>query len=321
MTDDVKAVKLSELSSLVGEFFDSDYYVRRWGIQGRWGGSDFPALTAIPEMDRKDFTHVFSFRSWSGRFGPPPSWQESNPVIAQRLTLDSCPELSTLWALGKPAQRNQILHTVYDTTKQVMGYLRSISTLENESSGSFLSRGCRHATFVERVTDEGIPRIRTTVLIAQQYRIWGNKEVRFPLDLEPGAASALFRRCEWRRLTDRIGTFGLTPKTRIPRNLFAPLADKAVSRNETSASMLGWPDEPQPRLSWQMQAAAKGFGPKQVQDSFNAARDLGLVVNLLRNNLTPIGPKVISEAVFRSQKSKDSPAKSMSPYSPNSPSF
>lgn len=301
MNDDVKPVRLSELPSLIQEFFSPDYVLNRNGLAGVWRGSDFPVLRTVPEMTKENFANVFSFHSWNGKNGPSKSWQESNPVIAQRLTFDSSPELSTLWALGDQQQRLDIIRTVQSTTKQTMGYIWDIANLESESSRGFLSRGCRFAQFLERVSPEQTPRLRTTVLIAQQYRIWGNKEVTFPLEFEPGTPSALFRRCEWRRLTDRIGTFGMTPKTRIPKNLFSPPSHLPPSAKKFPTEQEYVERQENNRLSWRQQAAEKGFGPEDVQVAFQAAKRLGNIVNLLRNNLTPLGPKVFTEAAIRLQ--------------------
>ena len=301
-TGDVRPVRLSELPALADEFFGLGFRENRLGLGGMWGGSDIGRLRLDRSVDRETFGNIFGFRRPTGDQLPSREWRESDPVVAQRITFTGNPLVSTLWGLGGPKQCVALIEARHHATEQAMKLLRRVAVLESESTLPLLRRGCLYANFLSGAAPDQTPRLETNLLIAQQYRMPDGKEVHFPLVLAPGAVSELIARWEWRRLSDAVGTFGLTERTQVPDNLFTapsmldlrraepPLPGSAADRRLAGAELFE---------AWWNQAAAKGFGRKQVESMFAAGRLLGKVVRWERNNLGPEGVEAAYHAVAR----------------------
>ncbi len=299
---DIKPVRLSELPALLDEFFGLAYRENRLGIGGTWDGSGFAAMGLNPSVDRETFVNVFSFRSPAGDHGPSRQWREEDPIIAHRITYSGNPLVSKLWGLGNPEQRKALVEARTNATTQAMKLLRLVSAFESESNFPILGRGCLHANFLSGAALDQKPRLETNILIANQYRLPSGSEVHFPLNLSPGAASELINRWEWRRLSDSLGTFGLTERTQVPDNLFTTptLKDLGASKTTLPGSVTDR------RLAgaelfkaWHNQAADRGFGPEKVQSIFTAGKLLGAIIRWERNNLSPDGVQAAYHAVAR----------------------
>ena len=275
MSSDIEPIHLDRLLEVVEELFGADYGSRRLGTPGRWGGSDLQRLGLDGPVERFHFENLFTFHDPHGRIRTPEGWMTDNPVVGQRLTFEAKPEISALWALGNPRQRQEVASSHANAVSQTMSTLHSLALLESERPHPVFERGCLFASFTEGAAEDLTPRLRTSVLICQQYRLPDGQAVGFPLELAPGTARTIFERCEWRHLSDTIGVLGMTPGTRVPDSLFKPITD--TSRK--------WPwtvSEPEQKLSssqmmgrWRAQAAKAGFGPVEVQQVFDSARRLG----------------------------------------------
>ena len=300
--NDIKPVRLSELPALLDEFFGLAYRVNRLGIGGIWDGSGFASMGLNRAVDRETFVNVFSFRSPAGDHGPSQQWREQDPIIAQCITYTGNPLVSKLWGLGNPEQCKALIEARTNATTQAMKLLRLVSSFESESTFPILGRGCLHANFLSGAAEDQTPRLESTILIANQYRLPNGSEVHFPLNLAPGAASELINRWEWRRLSDSLGTFGLTERTQVPDNLFTPPTLKDLGPLETT--LLG--NVADRRLAgaelfkaWHNQAASNGFGPEKVQAIFEAGKLIGGITRWERNNFSPDGIKSAYHALAR----------------------
>lgn len=303
---DIQPVRLSELPNLVEEFFARGYREHRFGLGGTWMGSDLSWLRLDRSVDRETFGKVFSFRSPAGDQLPPPEWSETDPIVAQRINFTGNPLVSRLWGLSSPARRLSLVGMRSLATEQAVKFLQKVALLESESDLPILGRGCHCAVFHSGAAPDQTPRLETTVLFAQQYRLPSGKEVHFPLVLAPGAVSELIGRWEWRRLSENLGTFGLTERTQIPENLFSTPTLRDLGRT----------DEPHlnRRLggselfaAWRNQAAIKGFDEDRVEAMFQAGRLLGKVVRWDRNGLDPEGLKAVYHAVARTGSQLSTP--------------
>lgn len=299
---DVQVVHLNELPALLEDFFGLDYAPNRLGLPGQWGGSDLWLQGLKGRVQRQDLENLLTFRNRSGSFGPRQGWADGNPVIAQRLTLDARPDVTTMWALGSPAQREMIAKAHFYAVRQTMDLIHNLSLLESESVRPLLGRGCLSARFLQGAAEDQTPRLRTTVVIAQQYRLSNGHEVHFPLDVSPGTANDLFSRWEWRRLTDQVGALGLTRGTRVPTDLFSPPKLETLTKN----GLVGTTFTTDRRLArgelfeaWRLQAGAKGFGPEQVQEVFQAAFRLGRSIRASWQIFTPDSVWALWDAASR----------------------
>jgi hypothetical protein len=303
MKNDIQSIRLNDVSSLVDEFFGLDYRSNRLGLPGRWGGSDLRRLGVVNTVGRDEFSNVFTFRNPSGDSGPAHGWSADNPVVAQRLTFESNAAVSTLWALGTPAQRNLIAHAHLRATEQTMELLRTFSLLESESRFPLMGRGCLYASFLQGAAEDQTPRLRTSVFIAQQYRLANGFEAHFPLELQPGTISELFTFGEWSRLADQFGTLGLTSGTRVPDGLFSPPSLATLA----SEARVQDPAFQNRRLAgrelfaaWFIQAEEKGFGPSEVAQVFESAKRLGHVLRARHYPLTPDSARAVWDSLTRS---------------------
>ena len=287
MNPDIVSVHLDSLPGVIEELFGANYESRRLVSPGQWGGSDLQRLGLDGPVERSHFQNIFTFNDAHRRIATPGARMEDNPVVAQRLTFEARPEVTALWALGNPRQRQDIATSHVNAVRQTMTSIHSLALHESEPPNPVLGCGCLFASFTEGAAENLIPRLRTSVMICQQYRLPDGQGVQFPLNLAPGTAEALFERWEWRRLTDRIGVLGSTPETRVPENLFKPLAAAK------GASLQAIP-ETSPKLSkseilshWKAQAAQAGFGAAEVQKVFSAAyrhgRDIHAREQVLRS--------------------------------------
>ncbi len=302
MSSDIQPVRLSQLPDLTEEFFGLGYRDNRLGFGGLWAGSDMARLGLDRSVDRETFGNIFSFRSAAGDHVPPREWRETDPVIAQRINFTGNPLVSTLWGLGGRKECLALIEARHQATEQAMKLLRRVSVLESESKLPLLRRGCLYAAFLSGAAPDQTPRLETNILIAQQYRLPNGKDVHFPLDLASGAVSELIARSEWRRLSETLGTFGLTERTQVPENLFTPPSLRDLRPTERPQPG-GVPDRrlagPELILAWRNQAGSKGFGREQVKAMFEAGRLLGKVVRWERNNLGPEGFAAAYHAVAR----------------------
>lgn len=302
VSSDVQPVRLSELPSLIDEFFGLGYRENRLGFGGLWAGSDIARLGLDRSVDRETFGNIFSFRSPEGDQLPPREWRETDPVIAQRINFTGNPLVSTLWGLGGRKECLALMDTRHQAMEQAMKLLQRVAVLESESKHPLLRRGCLYAAFLSGAAPDQTPRLETNILIAQQYRLPNGKDVHFPLVLAPGAVSELITRSEWRRLSGAVGTFGLTERTQVPENLFTPPSMRDLRPTEqplpgsVSDRRLAGPEL---IAAWRNQAAAKGFGREQVKAMFAAGQLLGKVVRWERNNLGPEGFEAAYHAVAR----------------------
>jgi hypothetical protein len=302
MSTDIQPVRLSQLPELTEEFFGLGYRENRLGFGGLWAGSDMGRLGLDRSVDRETFGNIFSFRSTAGDQLPPREWREANPVIAQRINFTGNPLVSTLWGLGGRKECLALMDTRHQAMEQSMKLLQRVAVLESESNLPLLRRGCLYAAFLSGAAPDQTPRLETTILIAQQYRLPNGTEVHFPLVLAPGAVSELIARSEWRRLSETLGTFGLTERTQVPENLFTPptLRDLRTTEQPLAGSVsdrrLAGPELV---TAWRNQAAAKGFGREQVKAMFAAGQLLAKVVRWDRNNLGPEGFEAAYHAVAR----------------------
>lgn len=299
MSPDVEPIRLDSLLEVVEELFGADYESHRLGTPGRWGGSDLERLGLDGPVERSNFENLFSFHDPKGRIPTPEGWMEGNPVVAQRLTFEAKPEITTLWALGNPRQRQEIASSHANAVRQTMSTIHSLALAESESPHPIFGRGCLFACYTEGATEDLKPRLRTSVLICQQYRLPDGQAVRFPLELAPGTAKTIFERCEWRRLSDTIGVLGTTPGTRVPDELFKPMTD-------TDRQWLLTVSGPEQRLSssqilerWRAQAAQAGFGPVEVQHVFDSARRLGRGLNAQSQPFSPNTVGALWDAMTR----------------------
>lgn len=302
VSSDVQPVRLSELPNLIEEFFGLGYRDNRLGFGGLWAGSDMARLGLDRSVDRETFGNIFSFRSPAGDQLPLREWRETDPVIAQRVNFTGNPLVSTLWGLGGRKECLALMETRHRAMDQAMKLLQRAAVLESESKLPLLRRGCLYAAFLSGAAPDQTPRLETNILIAQQYRLPNGKEVHFPLVLAPGAVSELIARSEWRRLSETLGTFGLTERTQVPENLFTPPALRDLRPSEqplpgsvADRRLAG----PELVTAWRNQAAAKGFGREQVKALFAAGQLLGKVVRWERNNLGLAGVGAAYHAVAR----------------------
>ncbi len=279
MSSDIEPIHLDSLLEVIEELFGADYESHRLGTPGWWGGSDLQRLGLERPVERPDFENLFTFHDPQGRIPTPEGRMDNNPVVAQRVTFEARPEVTTLWALGDPQQQQELASSHVTAVRQTMSNLHSLALLESESPHPVHGRGCLFASFTEGAAENLTPRLRTSVLICQQYRLPDGQAVHFPLNLAPGTSKAIFERWEWRRLSDRIGVLGATPETQVPENLFKPLA-AAQGR-----SLRAFPEAPAELSNseifsrWKAQASQTGFGAAEVQNAFSAAYRHGLAIH------------------------------------------
>jgi hypothetical protein len=310
MNSDIQPVRLSQLPELTEEFFGLVFRDNRLSYGGLWRGSDVARLQLDGPLeqledlfiDRETFGNIFSFRSPAGDQFPPRNWRETDPVIAQRITFTGNPLVSTLFALGEREQCLDLIEARYYAMKQAMTLVQRLAVLESESNLPLLRRGCLYAAFLAGAAPDQTPRLETTILIAQQYRLPDGKEVHFPLTLAPGALSELIARSEWSKLSEIVGTFGLTERTRVPENLFTPpsmrdlgLTEKPLPGSVTDRRLAGR----ELFVAWRNQAAAKGWGPEQVKDLFAAGQLLSKAVRWEHNLRVTEGIAAVYHAVAR----------------------
>lgn len=301
-TCDIRPVHLSDLPALTDELFGSEYRRHRWGFPGEWAGSDLGSFPIGPMVDRESFSNLFGFRSLSGELTPSRDWIRSNPVVAQRLTYSGSPDLSTLFGLGDFREQMTILKARREAIRQSMGLLQRFSVLESESTLPLLGRGCLYATFHTAAAPDQTPRLESQVFIAQQYRIPNGTEVRFPLEIASEAAGALIARHEWRRLSEHIGTFGLTSRSQVPRGLFRPPTYKDLDPEYARERFRGRNRKLvhfEIDAAWKRQAEDRGFGREQSKALFSAGRLLGNVVGFERFHLGRDGIHAAYHAVAR----------------------
>lgn len=307
MSSDIQPVRLSQLTKLTEELLGFDRFVYRFGFDGVWGGSDLAQLPldkrdVDPTVEQETFENIFSFRSPAGDHLPPQEWCDTDPVIAQRINFTGNPHVSTLLGLGGQMQLTALIEARDQAVEQAMGLVQRLAVLESESNLPLLRRGCLYATFLSGAALDQTPRLETTILIAQQYRLPDGKEVHFPLTLAPGALSEMIAHSEWSTLSKSVGTFGLTERTRVPENLFTP----------PSIRDLGLTEKPRPGrasdrrlvdrevfVAWQNQAAAKGWGQEQVKALFAAGQLLSKTVRWEHNLQVTAGIGAVYHAVAR----------------------
>jgi hypothetical protein len=316
MRSDIQPVRLSQLPELTEELFGYDRYVHRLGFDGLWGGSDLARLhldepKIDPGVEQESFENIFSFRSPAGDRLPPQEWCETDPVIAQRINFTGNPHVSTLLGLGGQPRSMDFVEARDQAVQQAMNLVQRLAILESESNLPLLRRGCLYASFLSGAAPDQTPHLETTILIAQQYRLPDAKEVHFPLVLAPGAMHELLARSEWSKISETIGTFGLTERTRIPESLFTPpsirnlgltenpLPGSASDRRLVDTELFG---------AWQNQAAAKGWGPEQVKALFAAGHLLGKTVRWEQSHLLTDGIGAVYHAVTRTGSRLSTPA-------------
>lgn len=301
MNSDIEPIRLDSLLEVIEDLFGADYESHRLGTPGRWGGSDLQRLGLDGPVERSHFENLFTFHDPQGRIRTPDGWMLDNPVVAQRLTFEARPEVTTLWALGDPQQQQELASSHVTAVRQTMSTLHSLTLMESESPHPVFESGCLFTSFTEGAARDLTPRLRTSVLICQQYRLPDGQAVHFPLKLAPGTAKGLFERWEWRRLSDRIGVLGATPETRVPENLFKPVA---VARDPS----LRQSSEVSPELSqaelldrWKAQASQAGFGAAEVQKVFSAAYRHGLAIHAREQVLRSAAIEARWEALIRAR--------------------
>lgn len=316
MRSDIMPVRLSQLPELMEELFGYDRYVHQYGFDGLWGGSDLARLqldeiSVELGVEQESFENIFSFRSPAGDHLPPQEWCETDPVVAQRINFSGNPHVSTLLGLGGQPRSMEFVEARDQAVQQAMSLVQRLAVLESESNLPLLRRGCLYASFLSGAAPDQTPHLETTILIAQQYRLPDAKEVHFPLVLAPGAMHELLARSEWSKISETIGTFGLTERTRIPESLFSPPStrDLGLTENPLPGS------DPGRRLvdkelfkAWQNQAAAKGWGPEQVEALFAAGHLLGKTVRWEQSRLVTEGVGAVYHAVVRTGSRLSTPA-------------
>jgi len=305
-SSDVQPVRLSELPNLMEDFFGQDYRQHRLGLGGTWMGSHLSWLRLDQAVDREAFGNVFSFRSPAGDQLPPPEWSETDPIIAQRITFTGNPLVSRLWGLASPGRRLSLVGMRSLATEKAIKSLQEAAAPQAESGLSIRGRGCHCAVFHSGAAPDQTPRLETTILVAQQYRLPSGQEVHFPLVLEPFSVSELMGLCEWRRLRGCLGIFGLPERNQIPENLFSPPTQRDLGLNEQIL--------PNRRLvgselfaAWRNQAAIKGFDEERVEAMFAAGRLPGKVDRGDRNGLDPVGFNAVYRAVARTDSRLSTP--------------
>lgn len=288
-TCDIRPVHLNDLPALTDELFGSEYRRHRLGFPGEWAGSDLESIPIGPMVDRESFSNIFGFRSLSGELVPSRDWIRSNPVVAQRLTYSGSPDISTLFGLGNFREQMTILKARREAIRQSMGLLERFSNLRSESTGPSLRHGCLYATFHMAAAPDQTPRLESHLLIAQQYRLPNGNEVCFPLEVGAEAVGSLIARCEWRRLSALIGTFGLTSRSKVPNGLFSSPTYKDLDpeyardrfRGRNRKLVRAEIDD-----AWKNQAEGRGFGLDRRKALFSAGRLLGnvVVIEQMRRN-------------------------------------
>jgi hypothetical protein len=171
-------------------------------------------------------------------------------------------------------------------TEQAVKILQNAALLESESDLLSLGRGCHCAVFHSGAAPDQTPRLETSILFAQQYRLPSGKEVHFPPVLAPGAVSELIGRWEWRRLSEKLGTFGLTERTQIPENLFSTPSLRDLGRNDKTHADRRLAGS-ELFAAWRNQAAIKGFDEERVEAMFAAGRLLGIGSSILEARRHP----------------------------------
>ena len=278
---DIIPVRLSELPSLMEEFFEPGYRFHRLGMPGHWGGSDLSKLDLASTVGANEFGQTFGFRSPDGRLHPVHQWADENPVIAQRVNFTCSPALSSLWALGTGDQQRRITQARLVSTEYGMGMLQRTSQFGGESMYPFSKRGCLYAAFMRGAAEDQTPRLETTVLIAQQYRLRNGDERLFPLKCAPGVMEEMFTRWEYQRLGYREGTIRLGKGTGIPKSLFH---EPGMPSPEEPATVKTGDNCPRRLVGrelfreWRHQAKVRGFGPAEVQRAFELAESLGRII-------------------------------------------
>ncbi len=148
-------------------------------------------------------------------------------------------------------------------------------------------RGCLFARFWEGAAEDLTPRLRSSVLICQQYRLPDGQMVRFPLELAPRTAKTLFERWEWRRISETIGVLAMTPGTHVPAKLFKPMPDRVCNWLRTVSQTEQRRFGEQMVHRWRAQASKAGCGPVEVQHVFDSARRLGRSLNAQSQPFSP----------------------------------